>query len=678
MPEHDDLQAVQELNDAYRLITERLGQVIVGQQQVIEELLVAMFARGHCLLVGVPGLAKTLMIRTLADALSLEFRRIQFTPDLMPSDITGTEVIQEDRGSGSREFRFLPGPIFGNVILADEINRTPPKTQAALLEAMQEYQITAGGRRHRLGQPFFVLATQNPIEHEGTYPLPEAQLDRFMFNTFVDYPEEEEEFDIVRRTTADFTATVTPVLSGERILELQKIVRRVPVADHVVRYAMKLVRLTRPRSSAAAKRDDVPPFIRDYVSWGAGPRASQFLVLGAKARAVLHGRFCAGIDDVRAVALPVLRHRIVTNFNAEAEGIKPEDLVRRLLDTLGDDDAPAEKLSPVFRREGGRGKGEGGACFLTVENAHRLLDSRMLARLQGLPLRARSTVEGYVSGVHRSPFHGFSIEFAEHREYASGDDLRYLDWKVFGRTDKYYLKQFEDETNLVCHLLLDTSESMRYRSDAAPCSKLEYAQRAAATLAYLVLHQQDSVGLVAFDGEIRSLVRASSNPSHLKQILHVMEGVSAERKTSIGPIFHDLAERLKKRGIVIVLSDLFDDVEVILTGLKHLRHRRHEVIAMHVLDPAEMDFPFERITLFRGLEQLPDVLAEPRASAQGLSGRVRSLSAPAPSRLPRPGHRLRSHADGSTAGGSVVEIFGIAEVAIRGRGLGLRGSGLAL
>ncbi len=252
MPEHDDLQAVQELNDAYRLITERLGQVIVGQQQVIEELLVAMFAGGHCLLVGVPGLAKTLLIRTLADALSLEFRRIQFTPDLMPSDITGTEVIQEDRGSGSREFRFLRGPIFGNVILADEINRTPPKTQAALLEAMQEYQITAGGRRHQLAQPFFVLATQNPIEHEGTYPLPEAQLDRFMFNTYVDYPEEEEEFDIVRRTTADLTVTVTPALSGERILELQKIVRRVPVADHVVRYAMKLVRLTRPRPAAAA------------------------------------------------------------------------------------------------------------------------------------------------------------------------------------------------------------------------------------------------------------------------------------------------------------------------------------------------------------------------------------------------------------------------------------------
>jgi MoxR-like ATPase len=359
MPEHDDLQAVQELSEAYQAITTQLGRVIVGQQHVIEELLTAMFARGHCLLVGVPGLAKTLLIRTLAETLALEFRRIQFTPDLMPSDITGTEVIQEDRRSGVRELRFLKGPIFGNVILADEINRTPPKTQAALLEAMQEYQITAGGQRHPLAQPFFVMATQNPIEHEGTYPLPEAQLDRFMFNTFVDYPDEEEEFDIVRRTTADVTATVAPTLSGEKILALQKIVRRVPAADHVVRYAMKLVRLTRPISprppageGPGVRADGVPQFIRDYVSWGAGPRASQYLVLGAKARAVLHGRFHAGVDDVRAVALPVLRHRIVTNFNAEAEGLKPDELIRRLIETVGDQEVAAEeKLPPVFKKD---------------------------------------------------------------------------------------------------------------------------------------------------------------------------------------------------------------------------------------------------------------------------------------------------------------------------------------
>ena len=248
-----------------------------------------------------------------------------------------------------------------------------------------------------------------------------------------------------------------------------------------------------------------------------------------------------------------------------------------------------------------------------LESSQQLLDSQMLARLQALPLHARQTVEGYTAGVHRSPFRGFSIEFAEHREYSPGDDLRYLDWKVFGRTDKYYLKQYEEETNLVCHLLLDTSQSMCYQSDAAPMSKLDYARRAAAALAYLVLHQQDSVGMVAFDSEIRSFIRASSNPSHLKEILHVMERAAAERKTSIGPIFHDLSERIKRRGIVIVLSDLFDDVDSMMTGLKHLRHRRHEVVLMHVLDPAEVDFPFDRVTMFRGLENRPDVLIEPRA-----------------------------------------------------------------
>jgi len=356
MLQDDDVQAVQTLNEAYRAITEQVARVIVGQQQVIEELLIAMFARGHCLLIGVPGLAKTLMIRTLADALSLKFSRIQFTPDLMPTDITGTEVIQENKQSGTRELRFIHGPIFGNVILADEINRTPPKTQAALLEAMQEYQITAGGTRHVLEEPFFVLATQNPIEQEGTYPLPEAQLDRFMFNTYVDYPSEQEEFDIVRRTTADVEAKVTPTLTGEQILALQKIVRRVPVADHVIRYALKLARLTRPDAVPPAARDtgDVPGFIREYVSWGAGPRASQYLTLGAKARAVLHGRFHAECDDVRAVAAPVLRHRIMTNFNAEAEGVKTDEIVRRLIETIADDQrqaAKSGKLPEVFRAE---------------------------------------------------------------------------------------------------------------------------------------------------------------------------------------------------------------------------------------------------------------------------------------------------------------------------------------
>ncbi len=331
MTPDDDVQSVQRLNDAYRTITNELGKVIVGQQRVIEELLIALFARGNCLLIGVPGLAKTLMIRTLADSLSLKFSRIQFTPDLMPSDITGTEVIQEDKVSGTREFKFLPGPVFANVLLADEINRTPPKTQAALLEAMQEHQITVGGRRHVLPEPFFVLATQNPIEQEGTYPLPEAQLDRFMFNVFVDYPDEDEELEIVKRTTAEFVYKVTPMLNADDIIKLGQIVRRVPIADHVARYALQFTRLTRK------EKGEVPHFIRDYVSWGAGPRASQYLVLGAKARAVLHGRFHVTCEDVRAVAPPVLRHRIMTNFNAEAEGIKPDEIIRRLAEYIPED-----------------------------------------------------------------------------------------------------------------------------------------------------------------------------------------------------------------------------------------------------------------------------------------------------------------------------------------------------
>jgi MoxR-like ATPase len=331
-----DMAAIERLNDGYRRITRELGKAIIGQQHVIEELLIAMFARAHCLLVGVPGLAKTLMIRTLADALNLSFSRIQFTPDLMPSDITGTEVIQEDKATGQRAFKFLHGPLFSNVILADEINRTPPKTQAALLEAMQEHQVTVGGTRHRLPEPFFVLATQNPIEQEGTYPLPEAQQDRFMFNILVDYPEEEEEFRIVEMTTTMHQPRVERVLSATDILEMQDIVRKVPAAPYVIRYAMKFTRLTRK------EKGEVPDFIRNYVTWGAGPRATQYLVLGAKARAVLHGRYYVSCEDIRSVAAPVLRHRIITNFNAEAEGIKPDDLVRRLADLIPRD--PNEKV----------------------------------------------------------------------------------------------------------------------------------------------------------------------------------------------------------------------------------------------------------------------------------------------------------------------------------------------
>jgi MoxR-like ATPase len=323
-----DLEAVRQLQEGYKIIRREMAKMIVGQERVLEELLIAIFSQGHCLIVGVPGLAKTLIIRTLAQSLSLGFSRIQFTPDLMPSDITGTEVIQEDKATGERRFQFLTGPVFANVILADEINRTPPKTQAALLEAMQEYQVTAGGKKHPLEKPFFVLATQNPIEQEGTYPLPEAQLDRFMFNILIDYPSEEEEFEIMRLTTAPQEVELQPVLDGKQILRLQDIVRRVPIADHVIRYAMSFARLTRVGTPQA------PDFINEWLSWGAGPRASQYLILGGKARAILHNRYYVSCEDITAVAHPVLRHRIITNFNAEAEGVSPDKIIDRLIETI--------------------------------------------------------------------------------------------------------------------------------------------------------------------------------------------------------------------------------------------------------------------------------------------------------------------------------------------------------
>ncbi len=328
MPATEDVQAIEKLMDARDLISEQLKKVIIGQEEVIDQMLMAFFAGGHCLLEGVPGLAKTLTIKTLAQILNLQFKRIQFTPDLMPADITGTDVLEEERSTGHREIRFIQGPIFANILLADEINRTPPKTQAALLEAMQEYHVTAGGTMYNLEQPFFVLATQNPIEQEGTYPLPEAQLDRFMFKIVIDYPSEEEEVTIVSSTTSVDEPELETVLTGEDIITLNQIVRRVSAADNVVQYAVRLARATRPKSK------DAPDFIQQWVRWGAGPRAGQYLILGAKARGILRGRVNASIEDVKSVAHAVLRHRVLTNFHAEAEGVDSDVVITRLLDTV--------------------------------------------------------------------------------------------------------------------------------------------------------------------------------------------------------------------------------------------------------------------------------------------------------------------------------------------------------
>lgn len=325
-PAQVDSNAVKQLADAREKITEQLSRIIIGQQDVIEEILISIFSKGHCLLEGVPGLAKTLLISTLAKTLNLSFNRIQFTPDLMPADITGTEIIEENKTTGARERRFMEGPIFSNMILADEINRTPPKTQAALLEAMQEKQVTVGRVRHPLSDPFFVLATQNPIEQEGTYPLPEAQQDRFMFKIFVDYPSFDEEFEVARQTTTATTNEVETVLTAEEIVALQQVVREVPVSDHVIRFALSLVRQTRIGSPG------IPDFITENISWGAGPRAVQFLILGGKARALLHGRTHVSTEDIQALAKPVLRHRIVVNFAAESDGVTSDDVIQQLID----------------------------------------------------------------------------------------------------------------------------------------------------------------------------------------------------------------------------------------------------------------------------------------------------------------------------------------------------------
>jgi MoxR-like ATPase len=342
---HSPQELIDQVRDASAQLRGEIAKAVVGQDEVVEQVFMCLFTRGHALLVGVPGLAKTLLVSTVAQTLSLAFNRIQFTPDLMPSDITGTEVIEENRDTGRRELRFVKGPVFANILLADEINRTPPKTQAALLEAMQENHVTAGGIRHDIPQPFFVLATQNPIEQEGTYPLPEAQLDRFMFMIRVGYPTEDHELEIVKRTTGRHKVELSPVLDAQKVEQIQGLVRDVPIADHVVRYALRLVRAT--RRPKRGDDDHRPNFLQQYLNWGAGPRASQHLILGAKARAILDGRTHATPEDIRAVAAPVLRHRLILNFNAEADNVTPDDLVEQLVeatDVGGTTDPQAEQV----------------------------------------------------------------------------------------------------------------------------------------------------------------------------------------------------------------------------------------------------------------------------------------------------------------------------------------------
>ena len=608
----EELAAVAKLQAAYAQIRSELAKVIIGQDAVIEELLIALFCRGHALLVGVPGLAKTLLISTLSRTLGLSFSRIQFTPDLMPSDITGTEVIEEDRATGSRQLRFVRGPVFANVILADEINRTPPKTQSALLEAMQEHQVTAGGKQHRLPQPFFVLATQNPIEQEGTYPLPEAQLDRFMFMIHVTYPSEQEEFDIVRTTTTTRHVDLQHALSAEEIMQLQEVVRSVPAADHVIRYALQLSRLTRREHA------NCPKFIEEFVSWGAGPRASQYLVLAAKARALLKGRHHVSIEDIRgsgaARAQAPHRHELQCRGRGREERHDRSPPAR----TRAHAGARATRRQRGGIPEVGIARERGSILSQASQIAdyRKYLDPRVLARVAGLDLRARLIVEGLMTGMHRSPYQGISVEFAQHRPYAPGDDIRHVDWKVLAKTDRIYLKQYQEETNLQLVLVVDTSQSMTYGSVGdrdATWSKLDHATAIAATLSYMALGQQDAVGLVVADSELRRFIRPANAPGQWRNVINELSQSSRDRQTQIGRVLDQTAEKLTHRSLVVILSDFFDDLSQVRRGLRHLRHRRHEAVAFQVLDPHEITFPFEDPTRFVGLESAGDLLTDPHA-----------------------------------------------------------------
>ena len=487
---------------------------------------------------------------------------------------------------GHRSLRFLKGPIFAQIILADEINRTPPKTQAALLEAMQEYHVTAAGRTYELERPFFVLATQNPIELEGTYPLPEAQLDRFMFNVVMTYLDPADEVRVVTQTTGAVRPAPSRVLDGVAINAFQTSVRDVLVADEVAQYAVRLVDTSRPGRGAK------PAFVEKWVKWGAGLRASQALILGSKARALMHGRHHVSVKDIQALAKPILRHRVIPNFYAEAEGISSDQIV----ESVARRRARARERA-MWRRSDG------------VRDALRFLDPATLARLGSLELKARAIVEGFLTGLHRSPFKGFSVEFAEYRQYLPGDDLATLDWKVYGRTDRHFIKKFEEETNLDCHILLDVSASMGYKSGSI--TKLQYGSYLAAALAYLMNRQRDAAGLMAFDDKIVKMVRPSARSGHLTSLLVTLEKLQLGALTNVAKPLRDLAEAIRKRGLVVLISDLLDDPDRVLQGLKHFRFRGTEVIVFHILDPAELGFPFEQPTRFRDMETSEEVVAVP-------------------------------------------------------------------
>jgi MoxR-like ATPase len=557
----DDIALADRLRESRDGILAELDKIIVGQRDVVDQVLLSLFVGGNSLIVGVPGLAKTLLIRTVADALDLSYSRIQFTPDLMPSDITGTDLVQEDPETGQRRMVFMQGPVFANIVLADEINRTPPKTQAALLEAMQEHRVTVQGRTYELAEPFFVFATQNPIELEGTYPLPEAQLDRFMFNIVIGYSPEEEELDVVRRTTATAAAELTAAVTGEDIVGFQALVRRVPVAEPVLRYALAIVRASRP-----------------------GPWEGP----GARVRAVsrhVRGHPGAGASGAAASAAQELSCGVRGHVDRRA------------------------------RRPAARGRAH---AIVGSVTATRFLDPAVLARISNLELLARTVVDGFISGLHHAPYLGFSLDFAEHRAYMPGDDIRRIDWRVFGRTDRLYVKEFEADTNANFSVVFDVSRSMDYGSGAV--TKLDYGRYLAACLAHFSRRQRDRIGIATFDEDIVEFVPPSAK--HLDIVLHTIDRiVPRERRGSLERPLRRVAEGLRRRSIVVVISDFYESPEVTQRALGHLRFKGCDVIAFHLLDPAEIDLPFDEAAQFEDLEsgeRIPVVPDELRAEYRAL------------------------------------------------------------
>ena len=581
-----DLAELEELRSAHDQIREQIARQIVGQDEVVEQLLIAIFARGHCLLDGRARAGQDADGRTRwRSRSSLEFNRIQFTPDLMPSDITGTEVLQEDRDDRRRaSFEFVRGPIFANIVLADEINRTPPKTQAALLEAMQERQVTVGGQRHRLPDPFFVLATQNPIEQEGTYPLPEAQLDRFMFKILVDYPTPEEERRIVRLTTGVDAA-----------------------GDH----------------AAAHGRADRGPA-------AAGPA-------GAGRRPLHRLRDGPGPGDPRARARRPEVHRRVGRLGRRAAGRPVPDprrqgprrarrpAQRRASTTsgpwpgrcCGTGSSPTTTPRPRARRATRSSSG----CWTTSRSgreppmppSRKYSDPDVIAQIADLDLRSRRLVEGAISGQHRSPFHGFNIEFAEYREYTPGDDLRRLDWRVFARSDRHYIKQYEEESNVRVTFVVDASASMNYRGSRPPLSKFDYAATLVVSLAMLLARQQDPVGLVLFDEEAGTVLPAERDAGAGHGHVGAARTCTPARKTELGGLLRSLTDQIRRRGLLVIVSDLFTDLDAVYDGLNRLRFLGHEVLVMQVLDRDELELPFDGPTSSSDIEGDEELFAEPWA-----------------------------------------------------------------